>query len=597
MSFSDFAVDPRILQAITDLGFEAPTPIQSEAIPVLLEGHDVIGGARTGSGKTAAFGIPLLERAKEGMGIPRALVLAPTRELARQVTDALSELASHLHLSIETLYGGVSYQPQLQALRKGVDVVVGTPGRVLDHIKRRQLDVSGIEVLVLDEADEMLRMGFIDEVTEILDHLPAERQNALFSATMPAPIQRVAKRYLTNPVKVQVESGAITTDHIEQRYSRVPSAHKVDALERLLRAESAGTTLVFARTRRGCAEVAEALARRGVPVDALHGDLNQGARERVLHRLRSRQLDVVIATDVAARGIDVEHIGLVVNLELPMDRETYAHRIGRTGRAGRDGLAVTFVSVRERKKLLHMAQSQGINISEMPVPTDADIARAQQQRIARMIRTALADEDRPRRSRWTEELTESLEASPAQLAEAVLHLLAGRELEGLGEPPSEEPPPWAKPRGIHPRVNTNTNEVELFFPVGRNRNIRPADIVGALANELRIPTDAIGRITLLDRKSFVGLPRELAEQVANEVDSIELRGNQVPVQLARPRPDPGQRDGERPRPRFKRFKGQENKPWRPNHRKGGGSRGSNDRRKGGGKKSGPGRGKKGPKRG
>ena len=244
-----------------------------------------------------------------------------------------------------------------------------------------------------------------------------------------------------------------------------------------------------------------------------------------------------------------------------------------------------------------MAQSQGINISEMPVPTDADIARAQQQRIARMIRTALADEDRPRRSRWTEELTESLEASPAQLAEAVLHLLAGRELEGLGEPPSEEPPPWAKPRGIHPRVNTNTNEVELFFPVGRNRNIRPADIVGALANELRIPTDAIGRITLLDRKSFVGLPRELAEQVANEVDSIELRGNQVPVQLARPRPDPGQRDGERPRPRFKRFKGQENKPWRPNHRKGGGSRGSNDRRKGGGKKSGPGRGKKGPKRG
>ena len=435
MSFSDFAVDPRILQAITDLGFEAPTPIQSEAIPVLLEGHDVIGGARTGSGKTAAFGIPLLERAKEGMGIPRALVLAPTRELARQVTDALSELASHLHLSIETLYGGVSYQPQLQALRKGVDVVVGTPGRVLDHIKRRQLDVSGIEVLVLDEADEMLRMGFIDEVTEILDHLPAERQNALFSATMPAPIQRVAKRYLTNPVKVQVESGAITTDHIEQRYSRVPSAHKVDALERLLRAESAGTTLVFARTRRGCAEVAEALARRGVPVDALHGDLNQGARERVLHRLRSRQLDVVIATDVAARGIDVEHIGLVVNLELPMDRETYAHRIGRTGRAGRDGLAVTFVSVRERKKLLHMAQSQGINISEMPVPTDADIARAQQQRIARMIRTALADEDRPRRSRWTEELTESLEASPAQLAEAVLHLLAGRELEGLGEPP------------------------------------------------------------------------------------------------------------------------------------------------------------------
>ncbi|TNE88795.1 MAG: DEAD/DEAH box helicase [Deltaproteobacteria bacterium] len=561
MNFSDLALDERILAAISDLGFTEPTPIQEEAIPVLLEGHDIIGGARTGSGKTAAFALPMLEKVKAGERIPKALVLAPTRELALQVSDAIAELAAHLDVQIFTLYGGVSFEPQLAALRKGLDIVVGTPGRTLDHIKRRQLDVSGIEMLVLDEADEMLRMGFIDEVTEILDHLPNDRQNALFSATMPSAIERVAQTYLRDPVSVQVESGGgISVDHIEQRYMKVPGAHKVDALERLLRAEGDGTTLVFSRTRRGCAEVSDLLAKRGVPVDALHGDLNQGARERVLHRLRSRQLDVVIATDVAARGIDVEHIGLVVNLELPVDRETYAHRIGRTGRAGRDGLAITFVNVRERKKLLGFARSEGIDISEMDVPTDADIAQAQQRRVGRMIKTALRDDDRPRRPDWVESLLRETHSDAETLAEAVLHLLAGRELEGLGSNPSDEPPTWARKRSIHPRVDVNSNEVELFFPVGKNRGIRPGDIVGALANELRIPSDAIGRITLLDRKSFVGLPRELAEQVAREVDTIELRGNDVPVQLARPRSGPGEAPA---RPHFKRFQDRRDGEFRP----------------------------------
>lgn len=578
MNFADFALDARILSAVEKLGFTEATPIQCEAIPVLLEGHDVIGGARTGSGKTAAFALPMLERVKEGKRIPRGIVLAPTRELARQVTDAIKDLAKDLPLEVFTIYGGVPFQPQLAALRRGIDIVVGTPGRTLDHIKRGQLDVSQIEVLVLDEADEMLRMGFLEEVTEILDHLPDTRQNALFSATMPKQIQRVAEKYLTNPVNVQVEGGNITTEHITQRWMKVPGAHKVDALERLLRAEGSGTTLVFSRTRRGCAEVSEALAKRGVPVDALHGDLNQGARERVLMRLRSRQLDVVIATDVAARGIDVEHIGLVVNLELPMDRETYAHRIGRTGRAGREGLAITFVNVRERKKLLGMARQQGLNIEEMNVPTDADIANAQRTRIGRMVQTAIRDEDRPRRVEWVRQLLEESDVDAETLAETALHLLAGRELDGLGDSPNAEPPQWARKRSIHPRVDRNTNEVELFFPIGKNRGLRPGDIVGALANELRIPSDAIGRITLLDNKSFVGLPRELAESVAAEVTSIELRGNDVPIQLARPRPGPGEAPS---RPRFKRFSDRRDGNFRPRgpgrgqggHRSGGQGRG------------------------
>ncbi|MCO4744995.1 MAG: DEAD/DEAH box helicase [Proteobacteria bacterium] len=545
-TFNDFKLDARILSAVAKLGFTEPTPIQAEAIPVLLEGNDVIGGARTGSGKTAAFGLPMLEMAKDGLGIPKALILAPTRELARQVTEALQSFAVDMRLHIVTLYGGVAYQGQLSALRRGVDIVVGTPGRTLDHIKRNNFDVSAIEMLVLDEADEMLRMGFIEEVTAILEHLPTERQTALFSATMPKAIRKVAKRHLKDPVSVQVESGGLTTDHIQQRFMRVPNVHKIDALERLLRAEGNGTALVFARTRRGCAEVAEALAKRGMPVDALHGEMNQAARERVLHRLRSRQLDVVIATDVAARGIDVEHITHVINLELPSDRETYAHRIGRTGRAGRDGLAITFVSVRERKKLQNMAVSEGIDLQEIRIPTDADIANAQRSRISKMITTALTDTDRPRRLEWVAEILNETEAEPADLVEAALHLLAGRELEGLGDSPSDEPPQWAKAR-IHSRIEPRADEVELFFPIGRNRGLRPGDIVGALANELRIPTDAIGRVTLLDRKSFVGLPREIAMQVAQEVSELELRGVRVPVQLARQNDDRGGR------PHFKRF--------------------------------------------
>ncbi|HMR73488.1 MAG TPA: DEAD/DEAH box helicase, partial [Polyangiaceae bacterium] len=333
IKFADFEIDPRLIATVQELGFDEPTPIQAQAIPDLLRGHDIIGRARTGSGKTAAFGLPLLERVKEGSAGVQALVLTPTRELAVQVTKALSSYATKLPVRLVTLYGGVAYGPQLSALRKGVSVVVGTPGRVLDHMHKGTLDISKLEMLVLDEADEMLRMGFIDDVEEVLSQCPVDRQIALFSATLPPPIRTIANKYLNGPIEVQVEQRAHTTKHITQRWLVVPQAHKLDALSRVLADQPHGATLIFARTRAGCADTAAALSARGFAVDALHGDLNQSARELVLNRLRNGRLDTVVATDVAARGLDLEPFNHLVNLDLPTELESYVHRIGRTGRA------------------------------------------------------------------------------------------------------------------------------------------------------------------------------------------------------------------------------------------------------------------------
>jgi ATP-dependent RNA helicase DeaD len=349
--FAAFALDERLRKAIGGLGFEKPTPVQAEAIPPLLEGRDVIGRARTGSGKTAAFGLPLLERVKDGGGA-RALILAPTRELAIQVGNALRSFAKNIKgLQIATIYGGAPYPPQLKALRAGATIVVGTPGRVIDHLDRGTLNLSNLEFFVLDEADEMLRMGFIDDVEKLLAATPEERQIALFSATMPERIRGVAKKYLKNPHRVEVEGHGMTVDHISQQWIYVPYRFKMDAIVRLLRGVARGTTLVFARTKAACGDINDRLTREGFNIDALHGDLSQPARDQVMKRMRARRLRIVVATDVAARGLDVEHIEHVINFDIPDDAEIYVHRIGRTGRAGREGKAITFVTPRERGRL------------------------------------------------------------------------------------------------------------------------------------------------------------------------------------------------------------------------------------------------------
>ena len=386
-TFADLGLSAPILQTLAELGFAAPTPIQLAAIPLLRAGRDVIGRARTGSGKTAAFGLPLLERVAAGIAAkggpapksPRALILAPTRELALQVTDALRQLGEGLGLSLLTVYGGASYTPQLRGLQRGAAVVVGTPGRLIDLLERGALVLDAVEVVVLDEADEMLAMGFVEDARRLLDATPPDRQVALFSATMPPPIRAIAESTLRDPATVQVDGGRPVVDHIAQRWMAVPQQHKAEALWRLLRAEPSDATLVFVRTRVGCDEVVETLALHGVDALALHGDMAQSAREQVLGRLRDERVRVVVATDVAARGLDVDHLGHVVNFDLPDNAEVYTHRIGRTGRAGRAGRATTLVAGSQWQRFLAMASHVRADVDEVRPPDDATIALEQRR--------------------------------------------------------------------------------------------------------------------------------------------------------------------------------------------------------------------------
>jgi ATP-dependent RNA helicase DeaD len=370
MSFRDLALSEPVLRALTDVGYESPSPIQAATIPVLLSGADMLGQAQTGTGKTAAFALPALTRIDLSKHEPQVLVLVPTRELALQVAEAFLKYAAHLKgFHVLPIYGGQSYQPQLNALRRGVHVVVGTPGRVIDHMNRGTLKLSGLTLLVLDEADEMLRMGFVDAVESILEQTPPQRQVALFSATIPAPIRRIASKHLRSPVEVTIKSKTSTATNIRQRYWIVSGMHKLDALTRILEAETFDGMLVFTRTKQSTVELAEKLEARGFAAAPLNGDIPQPQRERTVARLKAGQIDIVVATDVAARGLDVERIGHVVNYDVPYDTESYVHRIGRTGRAGRKGEAILFVAPRERNMLRAIERATRQVIEPMNLPT------------------------------------------------------------------------------------------------------------------------------------------------------------------------------------------------------------------------------------
>ena len=571
-TFEPLGLRPDLLAIVGELGFVEPTPIQAAAIPPLLAGKDMIGRARTGSGKTAAFGLPLiqlLDREQQGV---QALVLAPTRELALQVTEALRTFTPKAGPRIVTVYGGAPYGPQFKALRAGVPIVVGTPGRVIDHLERGSLDLSGLKLLILDEADEMLRMGFIEDVEKVLEAASPERQVALFSATMPEPIRRIAARHLREPEIVQVEDGPLTVDHIQQRWLRVPERHKLEALVRILAAEDRGATLVFARTRAACAGLASELERRGIGVDALHGDLGQSARERVLDRMREGLLDVLIATDVASRGLDVDLITHVINFDLPTDAENYVHRIGRTGRAGRIGNAISFVTPQQIGRLKGFSRRIGHPIPEATVPSDAEMAQLRLRRLLTGLREALTAEGQEPLRGWIETVAVEEEWDPLDLAAAAVRLLT--EPRGaLQFDPDPRPPAWARPparpprperpehprSGGHPRAPEPDRRpqgpprghpevdpedvVELFFGAGGARGLRPADVVGALANEAGVPGAWIGRITILDHKTFVGLPRVVAEHLAAAGPTFCLRGSDVRVALAREDGPPRRPDG------------------------------------------------------
>ncbi|MFU8833428.1 MAG: DEAD/DEAH box helicase, partial [Wenzhouxiangella sp.] len=384
LAFSDLGLPDSLLKVLAELGYEAPSPIQSKTIPILLSGSDLVGQAQTGTGKTASFTLPLLTRLARGRArarMPRSLVLAPTRELAIQVAEAFHRYAAHIPgFHVLPIYGGQAYGPQLAGLRRGPDVVVGTPGRVIDHIKKGTLDLSGLSTLVLDEADEMLRMGFIDDVEHVLAQMPDNAQIALFSATMPEPIRRIAQRYLKDPQEVTIRSKTTTAASINQRYWLVSGMHKLDALTRILEVEPFDGMLVFARTRIATEELANRLNARGFSAAALNGDVPQNQREQIVEKLKKGDIDILVATDVAARGLDVERISHVVNYDIPYDTEAYVHRIGRTGRAGRAGQAILFVAPRERGMLKAIERATRQPIEAMGVPSVADV---NEQRVVR----------------------------------------------------------------------------------------------------------------------------------------------------------------------------------------------------------------------
>ena len=581
-SFSDLALSEPVLRALADVGYESPSPIQAQTIPLFLAGRDLLGQAQTGTGKTAAFALPALTKIDLTRHEPQVLVLVPTRELALQVSEAFLRYAAHLKgFHVLPIYGGQSYQPQLNALRRGVHVVVGTPGRVIDHMNRGTLKLSGLTLLVLDEADEMLRMGFVDAVESILEQTPPQRQVALFSATLPAPIRRIAAKHLRNPAEITIKSKTTTATNIRQRYWMVSGMHKLDALTRILEAETFDGMLVFTRTKQSTVELAEKLEARGFAAAPLNGDIPQAQRERTVARLKAGQVDILVATDVAARGLDVERIGHVVNYDVPYDTESYVHRIGRTGRAGRNGEAILFIAPRERNMLRAIERATRQTIEPMNLPSvDAvnslRIAKFK-QRVSETVAKGEGGLYRPVLEQLEAETGLPLidiAAALASLSQGATPLLLApqpkrseshappeRERPARDRPdrerprrdapdtrndndrqrPSERSRPSERererdrerevrpsPREEAPRRKSGPAQMETFrLEVGSVHGIKPGNIVGAIANESGIEGVHIGRVDIREDHSYVDLPEGMPKPVFKDLQKVRVAGREL----------------------------------------------------------------------
>ena len=556
MLFSELNLAPTLLKAVEAEGYTTPTPIQQQAIPPALEGRDVIGLAQTGTGKTAAFGLPLLERLDLSQRTPQVLVLTPTRELALQVAEAITSYATRLRgVKVLAIYGGADFRDQIQQLRRGVHIVVGTPGRVMDHMRQSTLDLSGLRSLVLDEADEMLRMGFIDDVEWVLEQLPTERQVVLFSATMPSEIRRISQKYLRDPAEITIRTKAADGRRIRQRYLMVNAPQKIEALERVLEAERSEGTIIFARTKAITLTVAESLEQHGYEVAVLNGDVPQNLRERTIERLRDGRVDVLVATDVAARGLDVERISLVINYDIPFDGEAYVHRIGRTGRAGRNGDAILFLTPRERRFLGGLERATGQPIEPMEVPSNATINQhrldlMRQRLTERLESPSGSDEERALMAEILQRVTQEQNCSGEALALAALQLsLRGKPLLLEGQEN------WATPRnprdrdrlrdgergrpgdrsprgggGTEPADGPPEAHMERFrIEVGWRDRVKPGNIVGAIANEAGLNGRSIGRIRIFDSHSTVDLPRGMPEDVFNGLRSLKVMNRELKI--------------------------------------------------------------------
>ncbi|MFL6228869.1 MAG: DEAD/DEAH box helicase [Pyrinomonadaceae bacterium] len=523
-SFDQFGLGASLIKAIGDVGYETPSPIQLKTIPLLLSGRDVVGQAQTGTGKTAAFALPILERINAKSNHVQALVLTPTRELAIQVAEAFHTYAKHLGgVRVVPVYGGQPIQQQLRRLHGGAQVVVGTPGRVMDHLRRETLDIAALKFVVLDEADEMLRMGFIEDVEWILSHTPAARQTALFSATMPREVRRIAERHLNEPASVHIEHKTLTVPTVKQHYVNVSEGQKLDALTRILEAEAnpGEAVLVFDRTKIGAAEVTEKLQARGYAAEAMHGDMSQAQRETVIRRLRGGQVEIVVATDVAARGLDVERIAWVVNYDMPNDEESYVHRIGRTGRAGREGRTVLFVTPRQQRMMREIERYTGQRIEPMRLPTGADVAARRVALFKERILKTLKEAQLELYLSLVEELAEESGRDVAEIAAAAAYLAGGDKPLEVGLEP--EPEQLGRP---------GDGLVRLFIDVGRLSRVGPSDIVGAIANEAGVPGKAIGAIDVHDRFTLVELPVEFVGQVLERMKGKRIRNHNANVRLA-----------------------------------------------------------------
>ena len=541
--FTDLGLDARVLAALEEVGYEKPSPIQEQTIPLLLEGHDVVGLAQTGTGKTAAFALPALSRMAELADIngvsrdTQVLVLAPTRELALQVAEAFSSYATHMEdFTVLPIYGGSPYGPQLAGLRRGAQVVVGTPGRVIDHLEKGSLDLSNLQYLVLDEADEMLRMGFAEDVEKILEGTPDSKQVALFSATMPNSIRKIAQQYLNDPVEVRVKAKTTTSANISQRYMQVMHSHKLDAMTRVLEVENYDGIIVFVRTKKETEEVADKLKARGFAAAAINGDIPQQLRERTVDALRDGRIDILVATDVAARGLDVERISLVVNYDIPHDTESYVHRIGRTGRAGREGAAILFVTPREKYMLRQIEKATRQKVEPMHMPTAEAVNETRKQRFAQQITETIESEDLS----FFREIIEDYENEHDTTAEDIAAALAVIAQQGRPffldeeEDIARNSRPFSdddSDRGGRKAKRAHNDEgmVNYKLNVGRSSRVTAGAIVGALANEGGIKGSQIGSIDIRQHFTIVGLPEDLPRDFFDRLRDTKIAGEFINI--------------------------------------------------------------------
>lgn len=545
LTFNDLGLSSLTLRAVTELGYEEPTPIQEQTIPLILSGVDIIAQAPTGTGKTGAFALPVIEHLDTQLRAPQVLVLTPTRELAVQVAEAFHSYGKYVNTAVLAVYGGQPIDRQLRALRQGVQVVVGTPGRLHDHIRRHTLKLDQVHTVILDEADEMLDMGFKEDIEAVLKEVPEQRQTALFSATIPDAIVDLAKRYLQAPQRVTIAAEHAAVPQIRQIYYEVGRRDKFEVLVRILDYETPTSAIIFCRTKREVDMLGERLAGRSYPAETLHGDLNQTQRDRVMSRFRTEQVELLVATDVAARGLDIEQVSHVINYDIPLDPQHYVHRIGRTGRAGRSGCAITLVTPREWRLFQVIQRTTDVNIQRMRLPTIADVMGRRREAFKDALRETISEGDLEAYMAMAEDLGE--EYSPTELAAAAFKLLLGTpesEVEDKLAIADEDITSEGKKRARKRRVDehgTFTAErgmTRLYISVGRQDGVRPGDIVGAIANEADIPGRLIGAIELYDGFSFVDVPSNRSEHILTVLNRTTIRNQKVTASIARPsKPD------------------------------------------------------------